>query len=43
MTMAALPDIVNGLRERGFWITTVSRLAIIKEKTLEAGTRYNNF
>jgi uncharacterized repeat protein (TIGR02543 family) len=39
-TIGALPDIVNGLRERGFWITTVSQLAIIKEKTLEPGTRY---
>jgi uncharacterized repeat protein (TIGR02543 family) len=42
-TMAVLPDIVNGLRERGFWITTVSQLAIIKDKTLEPGVRYNNF
>jgi uncharacterized repeat protein (TIGR02543 family) len=41
-TMAVLPDIVNGLRERGFWITTVSQLAIIKEKTLEPGTRYSS-
>jgi hypothetical protein len=40
--MEALQDIVNGLREKGFWITTVSRLAIIKEKTLEAGTRYGS-
>jgi uncharacterized repeat protein (TIGR02543 family) len=41
-TMAALPDIVSGLRERGFWITTVSQLAIIKEKILEAGEQYSN-
>jgi peptidoglycan/xylan/chitin deacetylase (PgdA/CDA1 family) len=39
-TMAVLPEIISGLREKGFWIMTVSELAIVKEKTLEAGTRY---
>jgi hypothetical protein len=38
--MAVLPDIISGLREKGFWIMTVSELAIVKGKTLEAGTRY---
>jgi uncharacterized repeat protein (TIGR02543 family) len=41
-TITVLPDIVSGLRERGFWIMTVSQLAIIKGRTLEAGTRYNS-
>jgi peptidoglycan/xylan/chitin deacetylase (PgdA/CDA1 family) len=39
-TMAVLPEIISGLREKGFWIMSVSELAIVKEKTLEAGTRY---
>jgi peptidoglycan/xylan/chitin deacetylase (PgdA/CDA1 family) len=39
-TMAVLPDIISGLREKGFWIMSVSELAIVKEKILEAGTRY---
>ena len=42
-TMAALPDIVVGLRAKGFWIMTVSQLAIVKGKTPEAGTRYGSF
>ena len=41
-TMAVLPDIISGLREKGFWIMTVSELAIVKEVTLQAGTRYNS-
>lgn len=41
-TMAVLPDIIDGLREKGFWIMTVSELAIVKEKTLQAGTRYDS-
>jgi len=41
-TLSALPDIINGLRERGFWIMTVSQLATVKEKSLEAGKRYNS-
>jgi len=39
-TMAVLPDIISGLRAKGFWIMTVGELAIVKGKTLEAGTRY---
>ena len=42
-TMAVLPEIIEELRKRGFWIMTVSQLAIVKEKTLTAGTRYNSF
>jgi peptidoglycan/xylan/chitin deacetylase (PgdA/CDA1 family) len=42
-TMAVLPDIIGGLREKGFWIMTVSELAIVKGKTPEAGTRYGAF
>ena len=41
-TMAALPEIVSALRERGFWIMTVGRLAAVKEKTLVAGKRYGS-
>jgi len=41
-TMAVLPEIISGLREKGFWIMTVSELAIVKEKELEAGTLYNS-
>jgi peptidoglycan/xylan/chitin deacetylase (PgdA/CDA1 family) len=41
-TMNALTDIVNGLREKGFWILTVGQLAAVKEKTLEGGKRYNS-
>jgi len=41
-TLAVLPEIISGLREQGFWIMTVSELAIVKEKTLEAGVRYGS-
>jgi len=39
-TLSVLPQIVKGLREKGFWILSVGRLAAVKEKTLEAGERY---
>ena len=39
-TLAALPDIISGLREKGFWIMTVTELAVVKGKTLAAGARY---
>jgi len=39
-TMAALPQIITNLRQQGFWFLTVSELAIIKKRTLQAGTRY---
>ena len=41
-TMAALPEIIRGLREKGFWILTVDQLAAVKEETLEAGMRYGS-
>jgi len=41
-TLGALPDIINGLREKGFWIMTVGQLAAVKEKYLETGKRYNS-
>jgi peptidoglycan/xylan/chitin deacetylase (PgdA/CDA1 family) len=41
-TLAVLPEIISGLREKGFWIMTVSELAIVKEKKLNAGTRYGS-
>ena len=40
-TVAALPAIIDGLREKGFWIMTAGQLAAIKGKTLESGTRYD--
>jgi len=39
-TMSVLPQIIGGLRERGFWILTVGRLAAVREKILNAGERY---
>ena len=42
-TMAVLPEIIEELRNRGFWIMTVSQLAIVRERSLTAGTRYNSF
>jgi len=39
-TLSVLPQIIGGLRERGFWILTVGQLAAVKEKQLEAGERY---
>ncbi|MCL2181344.1 MAG: polysaccharide deacetylase family protein [Treponema sp.] len=41
-TMAVLPEIAAGLREKGFWFLTVSQLSIIKNRTLEAGARYSS-
>ena len=42
-SMAVLPDIIKSLREKGFWIMTVTQLAAIKETPLKPGTRYNSF
>ena len=39
-TMAALPGIIKGLRDKGFWILTVGQLAAVKEKTFRAGMHY---
>ena len=41
-TVDALPDMIDGLRSKGFWIMTVSELAIVKGKTLKSGTRYDS-
>jgi peptidoglycan/xylan/chitin deacetylase (PgdA/CDA1 family) len=41
-TLAVLPEIIGGLREKGFWLMPVSELAIVKEKTLQAGVRYGS-
>jgi peptidoglycan/xylan/chitin deacetylase (PgdA/CDA1 family) len=41
-TLAVLPEIISGLREKGFWIMTVGELATVKEKILEPGTRYSS-
>jgi len=41
-TLNALPDIINDLRKKGFWIMTVGQLAVVKEKSLEAGKRYSS-
>jgi peptidoglycan/xylan/chitin deacetylase (PgdA/CDA1 family) len=40
-TVTAVPDIVDGLRGKGFWIMTVGELAIIKDKSLAAGIQYD--
>jgi len=41
-TVDALPDMIDGLRNKGFWIMTVGDLAIVKGKTLEAGRQYDS-
>ena len=41
-TVAAIPAMIDGLRAKSFWVCTVSELAIIKGKTLQAGTRYDS-
>jgi len=41
-TLSVLPQIVAGLREKGFWILTVGQLAAVKEKQLVAGERYGS-
>ncbi|MDR0644511.1 MAG: polysaccharide deacetylase family protein [Treponema sp.] len=41
-TLPILADIIDGLREDGFWIMSVGELAVIKGKTLIAGERYDN-
>jgi peptidoglycan/xylan/chitin deacetylase (PgdA/CDA1 family) len=41
-TLEALPDMIEGLRENGYWIMSVGQLACVKDKTLVAGTRYDN-
>ena len=40
-TVSALPGVIDGLRQRGFWIATVGELAIIKNKSLQAGVQYD--
>jgi peptidoglycan/xylan/chitin deacetylase (PgdA/CDA1 family) len=40
-TVSALPGVIDGLRQRGFWIATVGELAIIKSKSLQAGVQYD--
>ncbi|MDR0456594.1 MAG: polysaccharide deacetylase family protein [Treponema sp.] len=41
-TLAALPDMIAGLRSKGFWIMTVGELAIVKGINLQVGTRYDS-
>ena len=41
-TLSALPEIIAGLREKGFWIMPIGQLAAVKGKVLEAGKRYNS-
>jgi peptidoglycan/xylan/chitin deacetylase (PgdA/CDA1 family) len=40
-TVSALPGVIDGLRQKGFWITNVGGLAIIKNKSLQAGVQYD--
>jgi len=41
-TMAALPEIVAGLRQKGFWIMPVGQLVVAKGAALKAGERYGS-
>jgi len=41
-TLTALPAMVSGLREKGFWIMTAGDLALVKGVSLQAGTRYDS-
>jgi len=41
-TLKALPAMISGLREKGFWIMTVGELAVVKGVKLQAGTRYDS-
>ncbi|MDR1215363.1 MAG: polysaccharide deacetylase family protein [Treponema sp.] len=41
-TLPILADMIDELRAKGYWITTVGELAKIKNKTLEAGARYDS-
>ena len=41
-TVAAIPVMIEGLRQKGFWICTVSELAVIKGKELQSGVRYDS-
>jgi peptidoglycan/xylan/chitin deacetylase (PgdA/CDA1 family) len=41
-TLEALPDIIDGLRMKGYEIMTVGQLAVKKGKTLVAGTQYDS-
>jgi peptidoglycan/xylan/chitin deacetylase (PgdA/CDA1 family) len=40
-TMKVLPEIFAELRAKGFWLMTISELALVKGKKLEAGERYS--
>jgi len=40
-TVAAIPDMIDGLRKKGFWIMTVGELALVKGVNLQAGTQYD--
>jgi len=40
-TILAIPGIITGLRERGYWFLTVSELAALKGVTPEPGSVYN--
>ncbi|MDR3284396.1 MAG: polysaccharide deacetylase family protein [Treponema sp.] len=41
-TADGLAALIDGLREKGFWIMSVGQLAVIKCKTLEAGKQYDS-
>ncbi|MDR0411848.1 MAG: polysaccharide deacetylase family protein [Treponema sp.] len=41
-TLPILGDMIDGLRAKGYWITTVSKLAVVKGKTLQPGERYDS-
>jgi hypothetical protein len=41
-TIEALPAMIDGLREKGYWVMSVGQLRCTKEKTLEAGLQYDS-
>jgi peptidoglycan/xylan/chitin deacetylase (PgdA/CDA1 family) len=41
-TVDAIPEMIDGLRKRGFWVMTVGQLAAKKGVTLEAGVQYDS-
>jgi peptidoglycan/xylan/chitin deacetylase (PgdA/CDA1 family) len=42
-TASMFPDIIKGLRDKGFWFLPLEQMAIYRGVKLEAGKKYNNF
>jgi peptidoglycan/xylan/chitin deacetylase (PgdA/CDA1 family) len=41
--LAAAPQIIDGLRAAGYWLLTLSEMAVMYDGTVEAGKIYDNF